>query len=161
MSSTNSPAVSFIGGNWNIEIPMNHKLTFRIKNDLTELGKISQIVEEFNETHRLPLKAVNAVSLALDEILTNIISYGYEEQGDHFIDIRISLQNEQIILEIEDDARQFNPLTVPEADTESAINERPIGGLGVHLVRNMMDEIHYIYKNNKNCLLMKKKIKEV
>lgn len=140
---------------------MEDKLTFRIKNDLSELGKVSRAVDEFNQAHRLPLKTANAVSLALDEIITNIISYGYEDQENHFIGIRISLQDEQVLIEVEDDGREFNPLTIPEADTESSIEERPIGGLGVHLVRNLMDELKYTYQNKKNCLLMKKKLKEI
>jgi len=139
---------------------MKDRLSLRIKNDLLELGKVSQVVEEFNETHRLPLRVANAVSLALDEIITNIITYGYQDQENHFIDIRISLQDEQVLVEVEDDAREFNPLTISEADTKSTIEKRAIGGLGLHLIRNMMDEIHYTYKNHKNCLLMKKKIKE-
>lgn len=139
---------------------MKDRLSLRIKNDLSELGKVSQAVDEFNQAHRLPLKAANAVSLALDEIITNIISYGYEDHENHFIDISISIRGEQVLVEVEDDGRKFNPLTTPEADTESTIEKRAIGGLGLHLTRNMMDDIHYTYKNQKNYLLMKKKIKE-
>lgn len=139
---------------------MNDKLTLRIKNDLSELEGVAQAFSDFNKKYQLPVKVSNAIDLALDEILTNIISYGYEDRENHFIDVRISLKDEKILLEVEDDGREFNPLAIPEADTASAVNERPIGGLGLHLIRNMMDEIRYTYKNNKNCLSMKKTIKD-
>ncbi len=65
-----------------------------------------------------------------------------------------------MILIIEDDGREFNQLEIGEADTKSSMEDRAIGGLGIHLIRNAMDEAHYIYKNKKNCLTMKKIIKE-
>jgi anti-sigma regulatory factor (Ser/Thr protein kinase) len=139
---------------------MDNKLTFRIKNDVSELEAVAQTFNDFNKEQQLPAKVGNAIDLALDEILNNIILYGYEDKDQHFIDIIISLEDDHILLEIKDDSREFNPLDVPKPDTNSEMVERPIGGLGLHLIRNMMDEIHYTYQNNRNCLLMKKKLEE-
>lgn len=138
---------------------MEH-LSIRIKNDLSELSRVSQIANDFSEPHQLPPQVAHTLDLALHEIISNIISYGYDDENKHEIDIHISLTDGQAILEVEDDARPFNPLDIDEADTESSINDRPIGGLGVHLVQNLMDEIKYVYKNGKNCLIMRKKIEE-
>jgi len=63
-------------------------------------------------------------------------------------------------VEVEDDGRQFNPLELPEPDLEKKLEERPIGGLGIHLVRNLMDELEYRRTHNKNILIMKKKINQ-
>jgi anti-sigma regulatory factor (Ser/Thr protein kinase) len=139
---------------------MENKLTLRIKNDFSEIEALAQAVNDFIKKLQLPVKIGNSIDLALDEILNNIILYGYEDKNQHFIDILISLEDDYIVLEIRDDGREFNPLDIPEPDTESGMDERPIGGLGLHLIRNMMDEIQYTYENKKNCLIMKKKIKE-
>ena len=140
---------------------MESKLSLHIKNDLSELKKVAQSFSNFNKKHRLPLKVFNTVDLALDEILNNIISYGYDDNNAHVIDIHISVVDKGIIVEIKDDGRPFNPLSVVDADTKKTMDERPIGGLGLHLIRNMMDDVQYIYKDNKNCLTMKKQIMEI
>jgi anti-sigma regulatory factor (Ser/Thr protein kinase) len=137
---------------------MKNVVSIRIKNELSELSRITEIVGEFNGSHNLPLKAVSAINLALDEIITNIISYGYDDQNEHEIIIQLSVKHGELILQIEDDGRRFNPLDLPEADTESSLEDRQIGGLGIHLVRSMMDDMKYGRHDEKNCLTMKKKL---
>jgi anti-sigma regulatory factor (Ser/Thr protein kinase) len=137
---------------------MKNTVSIRIKNDLSELSRITEIVGEFNESHNLPLQAVSAIKLALDEIITNIISYGYNDQKEHEIIIQLSRQPGELILQIEDDGRRFNPLEFPQADTESALEDRRIGGLGIYLVRSVMDDLKYSRRGERNCLTMKKKI---
>ncbi len=136
------------------------KISIQIKNDLSELGRVNQLYQQFSRKNNLPIKVSNSVDLVLDEILNNIISYGYNDQIEHEIDIQLSISDGQFILQIEDDGREFNPLEITEADTESSMDDRAIGGLGILLIKNAMDEVHYIYKNKKNCLIMKKKIEE-
>lgn len=138
---------------------MDNYLNLQIKNNLSELKIVAQAFDNFKNFHHLPVKVSNAIDLALDEILNNIILYGYQDQDRHIIDIHISLEKDYIILEIEDDGKEFNPLETPKPDIESPINKRPVGGLGIHLTRNLMDEINYSYENKRNSLLMKKKLK--
>lgn len=133
----------------------------QIKNDFSELAKVSQLFEQFSETHQLPLKFTNPVNLALDEILNNIIAYGYDDDKEHKISIEVSLVDQSIKLKIEDDGIPFNPLDLKEADTTSGIQERAVGGLGIHLLRNMLDKLSYGYINNKNCLFAEKNIREL
>ena len=139
---------------------MDNKLIIRIKNDISELGRVVQLFHDFSVQNRLPIKISNAVDLVLDEIVNNIISYGYDDQNEHQIDIFVFIENGMLNLQIEDDARRFNPLGNAETDTSSSMEERKIGGLGLHFIRNMMDEISYKYINKKNCLIMKKQITE-
>jgi anti-sigma regulatory factor (Ser/Thr protein kinase) len=137
---------------------MKNTVSIRIKNDLSELNRIAKSVADFNGSHNLPSKAARAVSLALDEIITNIISYGYDDRKEHEIIIQLSVKQGELILQIEDDGRRFNPLDLPKADTESPLEGRQIGGLGIHLVRSIMDDMAYSRHNEKNCLTMKKKL---
>ncbi len=136
---------------------MSKKISVELKNNLSEIERLSQTVTEFGEANNLSSKVLYALNLALEEILTNVISYGYEDENEHQVIIRLSLRNEELIAEVEDDGRPFNPLDAPEPDTRKPLEDRQIGGLGIHLVRNLMDELEYSRHEAKNLLVMKKK----
>lgn len=138
---------------------MNNLIEIRLKNDLAEIEKVSKVIEELGESHNLSMKVVMDMNLAADEIITNIISYGYDDSNEHIIIVRIFFKENYILAEIEDDAKLFNPLSLPEADTSTSIEEKSIGGLGIHLVRNLMDKLEYRNTGNKNILLFGKEIK--
>ncbi len=131
-----------------------------IKNDISQLNKVNKIFEQFINSHNIALKISNPISLAMDEIVNNIISYGYDDQKDHEIEIYIELSERSLKLQIEDDGFPFNPLQVKDADVESNLDERVAGGVGLHLIKNMMDSLNYEFINNKNCLTLEKYIKE-
>ena len=135
-------------------------MEFRLKNDLAEIQLLAEAVEFFWEEQGLPQKALFQVNLALDELLTNTISYGYPEGGEYELLVRLTLEEEKdLIIEIRDDGFPFNPLERDEPDISQDIEERPIGGLGIHLVRKMMDEIEYRWEDDHNVLVMRKHIK--
>lgn len=135
------------------------QLEYRLKNKLAEIPALAQAIEIFAEANNLPDQAIFQVNLSLDELLTNTISYGFPEGGEHEITVRIALRGETLVVETRDDGMAFNPLEQAEPDISQGIEERPIGGLGIHLVRNMMDEIEYSREENQNLLVMKKLIK--
>jgi anti-sigma regulatory factor (Ser/Thr protein kinase) len=139
---------------------MDNQLIIRIKNDLSELERIVHQFDVFGKQNRLPIKIKHSADLVIDEVINNIITYGYDDEKEHDIDIKIFIKDEILNLQIEDDARKFNPLNDNEADTKSSIEEREIGGLGRHFVKEMMDEAIYKYENRKNILIMRKQIKE-
>lgn len=134
-------------------------MEFRLKNDLAEIQLLAEAVELFGEEKALPVKVIFQVNLALDELLTNTISYGYPEGGEHEILVRVTLPEDNFLLiEIRDDGFAFNPLESDEPDVDQDIDDRPIGGLGIHLVRQMVDEIEYIREDDENILVMRKHI---
>jgi serine/threonine-protein kinase RsbW len=131
-----------------------------VTNRLTELERVSRIVEELGGRHGVPAQVVFEINLALDEILTNVIEYGYDDGGGHQIGVRLKLTDNVVTVEVEDDGRPFNPLEVPAADITQPVEDRPIGGLGVHLVRRVMSRLAYRRENGKNVLVMEKWIGE-
>ena len=137
---------------------MNKVLKIQISNQLSEIRKIRKELDKFYNFHNLPAKITNVIDMAVEEIITNLISYAYEDNYKHEINIQLSLTNVEIILEINDDGRPFNPLEKSIPDTSSSIEDRPIGGLGIHIVKKLMDSVDYKYKGNRNCLIMKKNI---
>ncbi len=133
-------------------------MEFRLKNELEEIRLLAEAIELWGEENGIPGKILFQLNLALDELLTNTITYGYPEGGEHEIRLRLVPEGEkELLIEIRDDGLAFNPLEVKAPDLKQDIEERPIGGLGIHLVRQMLDEIEYRRENGHNVLLMKKK----
>jgi anti-sigma regulatory factor (Ser/Thr protein kinase) len=94
----------------------------------------------------------------LEEVLANVISYGYDDAGEHEIMLRLSCTGEEITAEVEDGGRPFNPLAAAPPDTSKSLEDRPVGGLGIHLVRALMDAVEYSQQQGRNLLVMKKRI---
>ena len=147
-------------GYFGLQKKQNKTLSVQLKNDLAELQRLNQLLEEFAERHGVPSEMVFRMTLVLEEILTNVISYGYEDKMEHEISIRLAWAEPEMSIEVEDDGHSFNPLEVPPPDTGKPLAERQIGGLGIHLVREMMDELEYRQDNNKNLLVLKTKVRE-
>ena len=137
-----------------------NKVSFKLKSNLSELDALCQKLEKFGESMGLSKKCIFEANLALDELFTNIISYGFDDKNEHTIRIAISLQNDELVFNIEDDGLPFNPTEVETPDLECTIEECRIGGLGIHLAKNLMDEVCYQRCKDKNILTLKKNIKE-
>jgi len=129
-----------------------------IENNISELEKVAGMYEKFASSQQLPSRINNAVLMVLDEILNNIINYAYTDNDAHEINIYFSILEDRLCLQIEDDGKPFNPLEIPKADRQSKLEDRPIGGLGIHLTKSIMDNLTYNYKNRKNCLLLEKNL---
>ena len=139
---------------------MRKELQINLSIKLSELGRVNQSLTEFGQRHGLAPKVVHDLNLALEEILTNTISYGYTDNREHEIKVRLSMQPGEVQAEVEDDGQPFDPLAVPEPDTAKSLEERTIGGLGIHLVRKLMDNLEYKRQGERNLLIMKKKTQE-
>jgi len=118
-------------------------ISVELRNDLSEIARVQSLVEERAAEWALSPSSLNAINVSLDEVLTNIISYGYDDDSEqHSIEVRVALETDgQVTVEVADDGRPFNPLAMPQPDTHAAIDERPIGGLGIHLVLRLMDDV--------------------
>jgi serine/threonine-protein kinase RsbW len=126
----------------------------RIANDISEIARVADLVDSFGATNQLPNEVVVALNVSLDEILNNIISYGYEDAGAHEIVVRLELRSGIIDVVVEDDGKPFDPLAVPAPDLEAKLR---LGGVGLHFVRNLMDGLEYARRDGINRLRMMKK----
>ena len=136
---------------------MGEELEIKLNNKVSELERFNQTLREFGQHHGLAPRLVHDLNLALEEILTNIISYGYTDNREHEIKVRLSVQPGEVKAEVEDDGQPFNPLEAPEPDAAKPLEERTIGGLGIHLVRKLMDGLEYKRQGDRNLLTVKKK----
>jgi serine/threonine-protein kinase RsbW len=135
-----------------------NSLDISLRNDPAELSRLADLLKKFGRQHGLSPAALLATDLALHEHLTNIIQYGYDDASPREIRIRLSLKERLLRVEVEDDARPFNPMERPPVDTTVPLDHKPIGGLGVHIIRKSMDELAYRRAGDKNLLLMIKRL---
>jgi sigma-B regulation protein RsbU (phosphoserine phosphatase) len=134
-------------------------IEIRLRNKSSELAKANQAITDFGKQHGLSGNVVHDLSLVVSEILTNIISYGYTDQDEHEITVRLGADSREARISVEDDGQPFDPLEAPEIDTTKPLEERTEGGLGVHLARTLTDGLEYRRHEGKNLLVMKKRLR--
>lgn len=134
------------------------RLTLRIANDLAELTRVAESIDAFCAALDLPAECGFKLNIAFEELLTNTINYGYDDGRRHEITLDLAIEDGELVAELSDDGRPFDPLQAPPPDLDSPIEERRIGGLGVHLVKTMMDEVTYAYRDGRNHIRLHKRI---
>ncbi len=130
----------------------------RVRNDLEELARLSEFVQSFFEDHALPPDPVGDCELALEEVFVNIVRYAFPAGGAHWIDINANLLNDVVTIVIEDEGVAFNPLEAELVNLDLPLEEREAGGLGLHLVKGVMDELEYAHVNGRNRMVMRKQV---
>lgn len=135
-----------------IDFFIMHEINIKIKNDLSELDKVFSKLQTFSDNNNLDKKIIFNLHLALDDILNNIISYGYTDTKSHFIYITIKNSKRSVRLSIKDDSQKWNLTKKSDPDITKSIGEKKIGGLGIYLIKNLFDTVDYKRKNGKNLL---------
>jgi anti-sigma regulatory factor (Ser/Thr protein kinase) len=97
-------------------------------------------------------------NLVVDELVTNCIKYAYTDAREHVIEVELQIADGDLTVTVVDDGQPFNPLTVPTPDTSLAIEERPLGGLGLHLLRQLSDGMSYERRGNQNRVVLVKRL---
>ena len=129
---------------------LSSKLSLKVNTQLEELTRVYNAVESFGKEQEWTSELIFCANLVLEELGINVINHGYDE-GNHEFEIIVVSNPESITIEIIDSGRPFDPLKdAPEPALNAEIEDRPIGGLGVHFVQKMMDELHYRRENGKN-----------
>lgn len=138
------------------------RLSIVLVNDRCEIPRLAEIAARFGAAHDLSEDDVMNIQLVLDELVINVIRHGFEDIGDtdrHEIDVRLSLDRDDLLtIEIEDDARPYDPRTAPEPQFDLPIEQRRIGGLGVHIVKALMDTFDYRRENERNIVTLTKQV---
>ena len=135
-----------------------NRITFKLENKLSELKRLCREVEAFVINKALSPKDIFKINLCIEEHFSNIIAHGYADSETHWIEVTLSVEDEKFMVRIEDDGIAFNPTKIAAPDFQCPLEERKIGGLGVFLTRHFMDTMVYQRRDNKNILVMTKKI---
>ncbi len=131
-------------------------LELSVTNRVDEIVRVNQSFNAFAERHNIPAAVRRKMNVVFAELLSNIVSYAYRDEGEHTIDLRAELSSDRLALTITDDGRPFNPFMSAVPDITVSLEEREPGGLGIHLVRNMMDEVSYRRRTDKNVVILVK-----
>jgi polar amino acid transport system substrate-binding protein len=135
---------------------MDQSFELRISTDSGEIPKISALLDERMQRYGFDNEEILDTQLAVEEAVTNVISHGYKKAGGEIV-VTFRISPDRVEVQIMDAAPRFDPLSVPEPELDSSIEEREIGGLGVFLIRNVMDETSYRYESGKNILVLIKR----
>jgi len=135
---------------------MPDELTLQIKASLSAVSSANETASRWLADRNAPPEVQYLANLAVEELITNCIKYGYEDASDHIIEVKLQISGNELALTVTDDGRPFNPLELPEPDIHLPIEERPIGGLGIYLLRRMSDHMDYVRAAGKNCVRLRK-----
>ncbi|MGX8713348.1 MAG: SpoIIE family protein phosphatase [bacterium] len=127
-----------------------------LSNDVQEIPKLAEFIDGIAEANGIDMSTSMSLNLAMEEAVVNVMKYAYPEGTRGDIDITSTVYGGSITFTISDSGVAFDPTVKSNPDVTLGVDERPIGGLGIHLVRQIMDSIHYERKDNKNILTLKK-----
>jgi serine/threonine-protein kinase RsbW len=127
-------------------------------NQKSEIQRLSRFVERFGEAHRLSTDETLDINLILDEVVINIIVHGCDDEHGHEIHVQLALDADTLTIQVDDDGVPFNPVEAPPPNLDLPIEERPVGGLGIHIVRSLVDTIDHRRDDGRNVLTMTKKM---
>lgn len=131
----------------------------KLKNEISELEQMNTFVDEIGETLNLPTEEVFQIRLAMEEAVANVILYAYPKGESNIVELEAQSDGEMLSIQIIDYGMEFDPTKAEEADTSLSSEDRPIGGLGIFLIRQVMDSVEYQRIDGRNVLLITKKIK--
>ena len=129
-----------------------------IKNDITEISKLAIFIEELSEEMALAPELTFNLNLALEEAVSNVILYAYGEEKQKEISLSANMSDNNLTFVLTDYGKEFDPTKVPDADVTLSAEEREIGGLGIFLIRQIMNTIEYQRVDGKNVLIMGKQL---
>ena len=129
-----------------------------LANDISEISKLCEFIEEIGNEFSLSPEIVFNLNLVLEEAVVNIINYAYPKEEHQFIYLSAKLHEGSIVFVLTDTGKEFDPTMAPEADITLSADEREIGGLGIFLIRQIMNEVRYERIEGKNVLTLEKKL---
>lgn len=128
-----------------------------IRNEIGELNRLVSFLEGLEEEWNLPPALVPSLNLALEEALSNVIFYAYEKGTENQISIEFSLNGKEMTVVISDEGKPYDPTQKEDPDINLPVEDRPIGGLGIFLIRQIMDEVKYSREDRQNRLTLVKR----
>jgi len=135
---------------------MAHAVDVRIRNDASDIGILRDTLDNLAREFGIPVRALTQLQIALDEVVSNVIKYSWDDGRRHEFLVRITVHPDSVNLEIFDDGRKFDPMTVPRPN-KAAKGRRPRpGGLGIHMIKKLVDHFTYERIDGRNHTTLSK-----
>ncbi|HTN65638.1 MAG TPA: ATP-binding protein [Burkholderiaceae bacterium] len=128
------------------------ELVLELSSDVSELARLAEAVDSFGAAHALPARLVFNLNLVLEEVVVNVMHYAFADTGAHSIHVRLRFAGRRVEVEVRDAGNAFDPLSAPVPDLSLDLEQRQVGGLGVHFLRTLMDEVRYERRDGENRL---------
>jgi len=129
---------------------VGESLRIDVRNTHDAIAPATEEAERWLEAHEVSPKAMYLALVAIEELVTNCIHYGYDDTAEHTIRIDFTVEDGVLTMEVTDDGHEFNPVNAPEPDFSLELEDRPVGGLGIHMLRKLADEVTYERVDGKN-----------
>ncbi len=139
-------------------MPTAHRLTLHFANDAAEAPRIARRVEYFLHDEKVSDSIINKILLCVDELVTNIIGHAYSDKQEHAVLLECRTYDDRIELELRDDGVPFDPTGRTHPNIQLSVDERDIGGLGIHLVTTLMNKVEYVREGDYNVLKVTKNL---
>jgi anti-sigma regulatory factor (Ser/Thr protein kinase) len=138
------------------EIRRAQKELLSIQNRIEDIQIVIEKFEQFAEKAKVNSALLMKINIVFDELMANIIRYAFEDDHDHIIYLEFVIKDQSLFIIIEDDGVAFDPFSQDPPDTSLTLEQREIGGLGIHLVKNLMDEYEYVRNEKRNVVKLVK-----
>lgn len=132
-------------------------LKINLTNNISDLTMVVSKLEKFFEENNISSISM-PMTLILEELYTNTITHGASDGRDIFIEVNLGIDKNELVMTYKDNGIPFNVLELPDPDLTASIENREVGGLGVHYVKTLTDSVEYEYLEKQNVLKMKKKL---
>jgi len=123
-----------------------------------EVDRVHAAFAQFADSNGLPAPVRRSLNVALDELLTNTTVHGFGGKVGGAVSVEVQLQKDRVAVTITDDGKPFDPFDVAAPDTALPVADRPLGGLGLHLVRGLLDEVSYERRSGRNVVFLAKRL---
>jgi serine/threonine-protein kinase RsbW len=133
-------------------------LSIALANERRELARLGDQIEQFGRDCGLSGDNAATMNLALDELVSNIIKYAYDDAEEHQILVTVAVGRDLLTISVEDDGKPFNPIDAPSPNPDLPLEEWPIGGLGVHIVKSIADTLDYRRERGRNIVRLEKRL---
>ncbi len=137
------------------------RLSITLPNDIATVPKLQHFIDEVGREASLDASLTMSLNLAVEEAVVNVMEYAYPQGTIGTVSVVATMETDMLSFVISDSGSPFDPTSKAEVDTTLSVEERPIGGLGIHLVRQIMDSVCYERKDDKNILTLRKKIDNI
>jgi sigma-B regulation protein RsbU (phosphoserine phosphatase) len=140
------------------QLHTNDTRSLVMTNKIEEIERMTSFIEEICQENNLSVEDTFNIHLAVEEAVTNVIMYAYPQGEEHEFQLDVHVLENRLIFKIIDSGKEFDPTLQPDADVTLSLEERPIGGLGIFLIRQIMQTVDYRRVDGKNILTMVKMI---
>ena len=141
-----------------VHTPLSEPLNLQVRSDFNAIAPANDAASDWLGKQNAGPSVSYFVRLAIEELVSNCVKYAYDDHGEHIIRFRLSIEDETLTMIVVDDGHAFDPLSVSPLDLSQDSDERPIGGLGLHLLRKMADTMEYERRGSTNRLTLTKRM---